>query len=288
MPLAKKTNRSASLGRNLVELRRMCYLGWVIDANPPQFHLMQRFRILIALWLSSSLLLFTGCETLLAVAEEASKSGGVVNPTTGEMAAGLKEALKKGTGQAVSVLSQEGGYLDNPRVRIPFPPDAQFAADKLRDLGLGDLVDDFVARLNEGAEEGAKEAAPIFRNAITQMTITDARDILVTRDRDAATDYFRRTTSDELYAAFSPKIRRVLNQVNATQLWTDVTSAYNKIPFTNRKIETDLVRYATDKALEGLFLKVAEEEAKIRDNVSARSSDLLREVFGYAERELAR
>jgi hypothetical protein len=232
--------------------------------------------LLSSLWLSS------GCDTLLAVAE----AGGVINPTTGEMAAGLKEALVKGTGSAVTVLSQENGYLSNPKVRIPFPPDAQFAADKLRDIGLGNVVDDFVTRLNRGAEEGAKEALPIFKNAITQMSIADARNILVTRNQSAATDYFKAKTSAQLYQAFSPKIRKVLDEVNATELWNTVTSSYNKIPFTRQKIETDLVRYATDRALDGLFLKVADEEAKIRASASARSSELLRKVFDYADREL--
>ncbi len=236
--------------------------------------------------LGSMMFFSSGCDTLLAIADEAAKNT-TLDPTTAEMAAGLKEALVNGTGSAVSVLSQTGGYLDNPQVRIPFPPDAQFAADKLREIGLGDLVDDFVARLNRGASEGAKEALPIFKNAIRQMSFNDVKDILVTRDQDAATDYFKRTTSDQLYQTFSPKIRKVLDEVNATQLWSDVTSAYNKIPFTSKKIETDLVRYTTDRALDGLFLKVAEEEAKIRSSVSARSSDLLREVFGYADRQLS-
>jgi len=242
--------------------------------------------IVWSLLLSSVMLLSSGCDTLLAIADEAAKNA-TLDPTTAEMSAGLKEALVKGTGSAVSVLSKTGGYLDDPQVRIPFPPDAQFAADKLRDIGLGDLVDNFVARLNQGASEGAKEALPIFKNAIRQMSFNDVKNILVTRDQDAATNYFKRTTSDQLYQTFSPKIREVLDEVNATQLWTDVTSAYNKIPFTRNKIETDLVRYATDRALEGLFLKVAEEEAKIRSSVSARSSDLLREVFGYADRQLS-
>jgi hypothetical protein len=247
---------------------------------------MKRFSILFSLLLSGMILCSTGCDTLLAIADQAAKNA-ALDPTTTEMAAGLKEALVKGTGDAVSFLGQEGGYLEHPEVRIPFPPDAQFAADKLRDLGLGSLVDDFETRLNRGASEGAKEALPIFKNAIAQMSFNDVKGILITRDQDAATNYFRRTTSDQLYQAFSPKIRKVLDEVNATKLWTDVTSAYNKIPFTNRKIETDLVRYATDRALEGLFIKVAEEEAKIRSNVSARSSDLLREVFGYADRQLS-
>ena len=240
---------------------------------------------MIPLLLAAQLLLLSGCEFLLAVAEEATKQGPYV-PTQTEMSAGLKEALLNGTNFAVNQLSAEGGFLNDPQAHIPFPPEAQFAADKLREIGLGQLVDNFEARLNEGAERGAKLAAPIFRSAIQQMTFADVKDILVSQDRDAATQYFQARTSEQLYAAFSPEIRKVLDEVNATQLWSDITTSYNKIPFTRRKIETDLVKYATDRALEGLFLKVAVEEEKIRGNLEARTSDLLKRVFGYADRQL--
>jgi len=242
-------------------------------------------RIFFSFFLAIQLLLLTSCEFLLAVAEETAKQGAYV-PSNEEMARGLKEALVKGTGFAVNTLSAEGGYTNDPLVHIPFPPEAQFAADKLRNIGLGNLVDNFEARLNEGAERGAKLAYPIFQQAIRQMSFADVRDILVTQDDDAATQYFQAKTTEQLYAAFAPEIRQVLGEVNATQLWSDVTTAYNKIPFTQQKIETDLVRYTTNRALEGLFLKVAVEEGKIRDNLQERTSDLLERVFGYADRQL--
>jgi len=241
------------------------------------------FRLTFTVILISSL---SGCDVLLHVLENA-ESPVDLTPSTTEMIAGLKEALVNGTGTATNILSKEGGYLNDPTVHIPFPPEAQFAADKIRDIGLGSLVDNFEARLNEGAEKGAQLALPIFKNAITGMSITDAKNILITKQQDAATQYFQRTTNEQLYNAFAPEIKKVLDEVNATQLWSDITTAYNKIPFTQKKIETDLVRYATDKALEGLFMKVALEEGKIRDDINARTSDLLKKVFGYADDQLS-
>ena len=242
-------------------------------------------RVLLSLFLASQVLFLSSCEFLLAVAEEATKQGPYV-PTNGEMSAGLKEALVKGAGFAVNTLGAEGGYLNDPAVKIPFPAEAQFAADKLRELGLGQLVDNFEARLNAGAEKGAQLALPIFKSAIQQMSFNDVTNILISKNKDEATQYFQRTTTEQLTAAFQPEIRKVLDEVNATQLWSDITTAYNKIPFTRKKVETDLVKYATEKALEGLLLKVAVEEGKIRDNLNARTSDLLERVFGYADRQL--
>jgi hypothetical protein len=235
-----------------------------------------RFSVLFSL-----LLTFSGCDQLLQVANETMYG---LEPTSGEMTSGLKQALLKGAGDAVGQLGAEGGFLNNPQVKIPFPPEAEFAANTLRDLGLGNLVDDFVARLNRGASEGAKQALPIFRDAITGMSINDAKNILL-GNQTAATDYFRARTSNQLAATFSPIIRSTLDEVNATKLWSDITSRYNSIPLVRNKVETDIVKYATDRALDGLFLKVAEEEMKIRENPLERTSEILKKVFGYAERE---
>ena len=164
------------------------------------------------------------------------------------------------------------------------PEEAQFAADALQKIGLGGLVTDFEKRLNRGAEEGAKEALSIFGNAIKQMTFSDVKNILLGGE-NSATNFFRNTTAQALYDKFSPKIKTSLDQVNATKVWTDITTKYNSIPFTRNKEETDLVKYATNKAMDGLFLKVAEEEKKIRENPVARTSELLRSVFGYADKQ---
>ncbi len=232
--------------------------------------------ILTCLLLSGTF--FSGCDQLLQVVNEA----GVLAPTDAEIGQGLKAALDNGIGFAVNTLGKEGGYFNDPLVKIPFPPEAQFAADALGKIGLGSLVEKFEEKLNRGAEEGAKEALSIFGNAIKALTLQDVRDILFGGE-NAATEYFKRTTRDQLFETFSPKIKQTLDKVNATQVWEDVTTKYNGIPFTNNKIETDLVKYATDRAMDGLFLKIAVEEEKIRNNAVARTSEILRKVFGYAE-----
>ncbi|MDQ3073590.1 MAG: DUF4197 domain-containing protein [Bacteroidota bacterium] len=206
-------------------------------------------------------------------------------PTEAEMADGLRQALEVGTGDAVSFLNTEGGYLNYPRFKIPFPPDVQRVAQKARDLGFGDKVDEFIERMNRGAEDAAAEAKPIFVNAVKAMTIADAKGILLGED-NSATLYFKGKTSQQLYSAFSPKIKLSLDKFEATKYWTDITTLYNKVPGV-QKVNTDLVAYATNKALDGLFLKLSEEEKEIRDNVSARTTPLLQKVFGWAATQQA-
>jgi len=223
----------------------------------------------------------SGCETLNEIAGSLPNASN--DPTTSEIIGGLKQALDKGVIGSVNILSKEGGYFNDPLVKIPFPEDAKFAADKLRTIGLGDLIDRFEKRLNEGAEKGAKTAVNIFKNAITSMTFQDAKGILLGGET-AATNYFKNKTKQELYRAYSPQIKNTLDQVKATDIWGQITSKYNAIPFTQKKIETDLVKYATDKALDGLFVKIAEEEKKIRKNPVQRTTELLKKVFDFADR----
>ncbi len=232
-------------------------------------------KIMIALLLAGS---FSACDVLQEVAGEAGKT--LSPPTESEIVQGLKEALKVGTGDAVSFLNKEGGYL-NTKFKIPFPPEVQKVADKARQLGLGSQVDEFVTRMNRGAEDAAAEAKPIFVNAITSMTLTDGKNILFGQS-NAATMYFKGKTTDGLYNAFSPKIKASLDKFQATKYWSDLTTTYNRIPGV-QKVETDLVKYTTNKALDGLFIKLAEEEAEIRNNVAARVSPILVKVFGYAD-----
>ncbi|MEZ4829908.1 MAG: DUF4197 domain-containing protein [Bacteroidia bacterium] len=137
-------------------------------------------------------LTFWGCDTLLQIAEKGLAEN--LDPTEGEIIGGLKEALGNGAASAVSILSKSGGYTNDPLVKIPFPEEAQFAANTLRDIGLGSLVDEFEKLLNQGAEEGAKTALPIFKNAITSMTFADAKNILLGGE-NAATEYFKAKTT---------------------------------------------------------------------------------------------
>lgn len=197
--------------------------------------------------------------------------------TTEQVTAGLKEALVKGISQGSNQASKVDGYFGNPEIRIPFPEDVQKVADKLRDIGLGDQVDKFVKTLNRGAEEAAKEAKPIFVDAIKEMTVQDAWGILKGSD-DAATQYLQEKTSSKLKARFKPIIRKALDQTNATRYYSDIISTYNRIPFVD-KVNPDLDDYATDRAILGLFKLIANEEEKIREDPAARTTELLQKVF---------
>lgn len=197
--------------------------------------------------------------------------------TSAEVAEGLKEALIKGISTGSDLVSQVDGYFKNPEIKIPFPPDVKRVEDKLRQIGLGGEVDKFVMTLNRGAEDAAKEAKPIFITAIKSMTIEDAWNILRGQN-DAATQYLKRTTSGQLKEKFKPVIQNSLSKVNATRYYSDIITRYNQIPLT-QKANPDLDDYATDKAIDGLFLMIAKEEKNIRENPVARTTDLLKRVF---------
>lgn len=198
--------------------------------------------------------------------------------TTGEVAQGLKEALIKGISNGADLVSQVDGYFKNPEIKIPFPPEVKKVEDRLRQIGLGNEVDKFVMTLNRGAEDAAREAKPIFIQAIRSMTIEDAWSIL-RGDEDAATQYLKRTTSGLLKEKFKPVIQNSLNKVNATKYYGEIVTRYNQIPLV-QKVNPDLDDYATDRAIEGLFLMIAKEEKNIRQNPVARTTEILKRVFG--------
>jgi hypothetical protein len=198
--------------------------------------------------------------------------------TTAEVAEGLKEALIKGISTGSDVASQLDGYFKNPEIKIPFPPEVKKVEDRLRQVGFGNEVDKFVMTLNRGAEDAAKEAKPIFIAAIRAMTIQDAWAIL-RGEPDAATQFLKRTTSSQLKEKFKPVIQNSLNKVNATRYYSDIVNRYNQIPLV-QKVNPNLDDYATDKAIEGLFILIAREENNIRQNPVARTTELLRKVFG--------
>ena len=205
------------------------------------------------------------------------KTGGV-GFSQEEAAQAIKEALGKGVIKGVNVVSKADGYLGNPEIKIPFPPEAQAMEKKLRSIGMGNKVDEFVTSMNRAAENAATEAKPIFVGAIKQMTVKDAITI-VQEDGHPATDYLNENTSTALAGKFQPKIQQSLDEVDATRLWKDLVTTYNKIPLV-KKMEPDLAKYVTEKAIDGLFVMVAKEEENIRDNPAARTTDMLKKVFG--------
>lgn len=205
-------------------------------------------------------------------------AGGSAPLTQEEVSQGLKEALIQGISKGADQASETDGFFGNDMIRILLPEDARRVENTLRQIGLGSEVDRALLAINRGAESAAKEAKPIFINAIRQLTIQDAFNLLQ-GDQDAATTFLRRTTEDQLIALFQPKIEESLNQVGATRFYGDIANTYNAIPLTNRSIDPDLNAYVTDRAIDGLFKLIEEEEKNIRENPLQRTSALMRRVF---------
>lgn len=205
------------------------------------------------------------------------------NPTSTEINNGIKQALELGASASADRLSAQNGFFGNMAVKLLLPPEAQKAERTLRSLGLGKLCDNAILSMNRAAEDAAKEAKPIFVSAVKQMTLKDASGILLGADT-AATGYFKRTTRGQLAQKFSPIIEASLTKVGATRYWSDMVNRYNRIPLVQR-INPDLKDYATQKAIDGLFVEIAKEELKIRDKIGARSTPLLQKVFSYADKE---
>ena len=215
---------------------------------------------------------------ILKVVTSAS-SGTSGSLTSTDIASGLKEALRIGVNNGSTQASKLDGYFKNPLLKIAFPPEAQNVAAKLRQLGFNKQVDQFELSLNRAAEDAAKKAAPVFVKAITSMSIQDAVGIL-RGTNDAATQYLRRTSGQQLVTEFTPIIDSTLKKNNATRYYTDLVNIYNKVPFVQKKVNPNLTEYATGKAVDGLFVLVAQEEQKIRENPAARVTDILKRVFG--------
>ncbi len=206
-----------------------------------------------------------------------SKSSGVSNLSSAEIISGLKEALQQGAEKSTDKLSLVDGFFKDAAVKILMPPEAQKVESRLRSLGMGNLVDNAILSMNRAAEDAAKSAAPIFINAIKGMSVQDALGILKGGDF-AATDYLKTKTSASLTEAFRPVIETSLKKVDATKYWNTVFTTYNK--FSMNKVNTDINAYVTDKALSGIFYQVGLEEQKIRKDPVARTTDLLKKVFG--------
>ena len=204
-----------------------------------------------------------------------SKNNGL---TEKDAADGIKEALVNGTDESVKQVSVLNGYWGNSEIKIPFPAEAKEMESKLRAVGMGKKVDEFNESMNRAAEKAASEAKPIFLTAIKDMTVRDAVNIVKGTD-NAATMYLKNNTSPQLIDKFQPIIKTSLDNVNATRYWSDLITIYNKIPMV-KKMNPDLPQYVTQKAIDGLFIMIAKEELKIRKDPVARTSELLKKVFG--------
>lgn len=218
-------------------------------------------------------ILFSSCNVL-------SQLPGVGNGVTeSEAGEGIKEALGQGLVKAVLQLNKEDGFFKDAFYKILMPPDAKKIENTLRSLGMGNMVDKAILQINRAAEDAAGYAKPIFVNAIKNMTLADAIGLVKNGDT-SATHFFRVKTTDQLIAAFLPVIKTSLDKLNATKYYSDMVNTYNNFPTTFKKLNPDLPGFVTQKATDALFDLVAKEERNIRQNIAARTTDLLRKVFG--------
>lgn len=218
--------------------------------------------------------LFAGCDELKRI--QTSTGGGVTEAEAGQ---GIKEALGQGLVKAVLQLNRQDGFFGDAFYKILLPPDAKKIETTLRDLGMNKIVDKAILSINRGAEDAVGYATPIFTDAIKQMTLTDAINIVRGGDT-SVTHYFRTKTTDKLIAAFSPVIKSSLDKVEATRYYGDIVKTYNSFPTTFNKVNPDLPGFVTEKATNALFDLVSKEEKNIRQNPLARTTEILKKVFG--------
>lgn len=221
----------------------------------------------------------TACAELQGVVNNLPQEGGILSNT--DIAAGLRQALDLGIDKQVSKLTATDGFFKNELVKILLPQELQKVDKALRDIGLDNLADEGLKVLNRAAEDAVGEATPIFVNAVKGITFNDAKNILLGSD-DAATQYLTSKTQTELYNKFKPVINNSFAKVGADQIWANLISKYNAIPFTNN-VNPDLTDYVTGEALKGVYKMIAVEEKDIRNTVSSRTTDLLRKVFALQD-----
>jgi len=250
-----------------------------------------RFLLLV-----SVIFIATSCDVLEQVAKDLDTTGistpsGSGSLTNQEIISGLKEALRVSTDTAVAIVSKPNGFFGDKLIKIGLPPEASVIMENkdnaiLKRLGVSAMIDDVVLRMNRAAEESSKKAANIFINSIKSMSFTDAYSILKGSDT-AATHFFRTSSYNQLYAEFNPVINKYLDEalvggVSTNQAWNNLTTVYNKaarFSSTLTPVNTKLDDYATRKAIDGLFVKLAEEEKQIRKDPMARVTDILKKVF---------
>tara|TARA_R110002049_G_scaffold307720_2_gene509233 strand:- start:68781 stop:69488 length:708 start_codon:yes stop_codon:yes gene_type:complete len=221
----------------------------------------------------------TACAELQQVVNQFPQEAGGIGNT--EIASGLRQALDFGIDKQVTKLTQEDGFFKNDLVKILLPEELQKADKALRDIGLSKLADKGLKVLNRAAEDAVKEATPIFVDAVKGITFADAKNILLGSD-DSATQYLTSKTQTALYDKFNPVIKNSFSKVGADQIWNNLISKYNALPFTSN-VNPDLTDYVTEEALKGVYTMIAVEEKDIRTKLSSRTTDLLRKVFALQD-----
>ncbi|MCP9752112.1 DUF4197 domain-containing protein [Ferruginibacter sp. HRS2-29] len=220
----------------------------------------------------------SSCDVIQNLPTTGSAIGGISQTEAGQ---GIKEALSQGLAKSVLQLNSVDGFFKDALYKILLPPEAKKIENTLRALGLNSMVDKAILQINRGAEDAAGYAKPIFVDAIKSMTITDAIGLVRNGDT-SATHFFREKTTVKLIAAFTPVIKASLDKVDGTKYYGDLINKYNSLPTTFNKLNPDLTGYVTQRATNALFDLVAKEEVNIRTNLAARTSDILKKVFGGA------
>ncbi|MBG39323.1 MAG: hypothetical protein CL857_05300 [Cryomorphaceae bacterium] len=243
----------------------------------------------LTIFFLASCFIFTACDVLNKAASDAknnlikdnSSNSQASNLTNTEVISGLKEALNIGIEKSVAITSVTNGFLENNSIKLPFPPDAIKVKEKALDTGFGAQVEKFEITLNRAAEEACKEALPIFKDAIKEMTLSDGFEIL-NGGNGAATKYLKGQTTNRLINAFTPKVKLAISKVKLTDYWAPLINKYNTAMMVTGgdKINPELDTFITQRAIEGLFIMVEAEENKIRIDPIARVTDLLSKVFG--------
>tara|TARA_R110002050_G_scaffold1281_1_gene9194 strand:+ start:82887 stop:83591 length:705 start_codon:yes stop_codon:yes gene_type:complete len=218
------------------------------------------------------------CNELQQVVNQLPQGGAIGND---QIASGLREALSFGIDKQVTKLTQTDGFFQNELVKIALPEELQKVDNTLRKMGLSNLADEGLKVLNRAAEDAVKEATPIFVNAVKGITFSDAKQILLGGD-NAATTYLTSATQTDLYASFSPVIKNSFEKVGADQIWSNLITKYNDIPFVNQ-VNPDLTDYVTQEALKGVYTMIAVEEKEIRTKASSRTTALLQKVFALQD-----
>lgn len=224
-------------------------------------------------------LAINSCGTLEQIIKDTTGNSGILSQE--QIGQGLKQALNQGINREVSKLTVKDGFFKNELIKILLPEELQKVDNGLRKIGLSSLADEGLKLLNRAAEDATKEAVPIFVDAVKNISFNDAKNILL-GDNRAATSYLENATQQALYAKFNPIINKKLNEVGATKLWSGAINKYNSLPLTN-DVNPDLTDYVTQQALNGVFKVIAKEELQIREKISSRRTDLLKQVFALQD-----
>lgn len=233
----------------------------------------------LAFFILPALFLLSGCAELQQVAGQLPQGGSIIS--NADIAAALREALDKGIDTQVTKLTQTDGFYRNELVKILLPEELQKVDKTLRSLGLGSLADEGIKMMNRAAENAVKESTPIFVTAVRNITFNDAKNILLGND-ESATTYLRTSTSTQLYSKFNPVIKSSFSKVGADKVWSNIITKYNQVPLV-KKINPDLTDYVTNEALDGVYKMIAVEEKNIRNNITARTSALMKRVFALQD-----